>query len=78
MTKLQKILNDNDMSQSQLIELIRLKTGRVIGKDRISKICSGKLVNYSVATADLIAKSMGIPMDTFVETDKLNQDDQEQ
>ncbi len=71
MTKLQSILNDNNMTQSQLIEMIAIKTGRIIGKDRISKICSGKITNYSLFTANTISRALGIPIDTFIEHDNL-------
>ena len=72
MTKLQEILDENNMTQSQLIELIQLKTGKKFGKDRISLICSGKVVNYSLSTAMTISTAIGIPMDEFVETKELN------
>ena len=71
MTKLQLILQQNDMSQAQLIELIKEKTGKTIGKDRISKICSGKITNYSLRTAKIISISLGIPIDKFIEHRKL-------
>jgi len=73
MTTLQKILNDNDITQAQLIEMIRIKTGKVIGKDRISKICSGRIKNYSLATAKLLSDTLGIPIDTFIEHESLKQ-----
>jgi hypothetical protein len=73
MTKLQNILNDNNMTQAQLIEMIRLRTGRVIGKDRISKICSGRITNYSLFTANTISRALGIPIDTFIEHDNLTE-----
>ena len=71
MTKLQQILNENEMTQSQLIEMIRIKTGRIIGKDRISKICSGRITNYSLFTANTISRALGIPIDTFIEHNNL-------
>ncbi len=50
MTKLKKIIIENNISQKQLYNLISEKCHTPIGYDRISKIVNGKITNYSLFT----------------------------
>jgi len=82
-TKLELILEERGLSQGDLIRLIENKTavyddkglrvtnGFVIGRDRISKICSGRLTNYHLETAQMIAEALGISIDSFVELNNI-------
>jgi DNA-binding Xre family transcriptional regulator len=55
------------MSQGDLMRLIREKSGFKIGRDRISKICTGRLKNYTLETAVMISEALEIPVDEIVE-----------
>jgi DNA-binding Xre family transcriptional regulator len=67
MTKLEIILQERGMSQGDLMRLIRDKSGFKIGRDRISKICTGRLKNYTLETAVMISEALEIPVDEIVE-----------
>jgi len=67
MTKLEIILQERAMSQGDLMRLIRDKSGFKIGRDRISKICTGRLKNYTLETAVMISEALEIPVDEIVE-----------
>jgi DNA-binding Xre family transcriptional regulator len=67
MTKLELLLQDRGMSQGDLMRLIRDKSGFKIGRDRISKICTGRLKNYTLETAVMISEALEIPVDEIVE-----------
>ena len=49
-TKLEQILIERGMSQGDLMRLIKQKSGFKIGRDRISKITTGRMKNYSLET----------------------------
>ena len=66
-TKLEQILTDRGMSQGDLVRLIRDKSGFKVGRDRISKICTGRLTNYTMETAVMIAEALGVAIDDLVE-----------
>ncbi len=66
-TKIEKILRERNMSQGDLVRLIKAKSGFKIGRDRISKICTGRLTNYTVETARMISEALEVPMDDIVE-----------
>jgi transcriptional regulator with XRE-family HTH domain len=70
-TKLEKILRDRNMSQGDLVRLIKAKSGFKIGRDRISKICTGRLTNYTVETARMISEALDVPMDYIVEIENI-------
>jgi hypothetical protein len=55
------------MSQGDLMRLIKDKSGFKIGRDRISKICTGRLKNYTLETAVMISEALEIPVDEIVE-----------
>jgi plasmid maintenance system antidote protein VapI len=67
MTKLESILENRNMSQGDLIRLIKTKSGFRIGRDRISKICTGRLTNYTLETAVMISEALDINIEEFVE-----------
>jgi len=66
-TKLELILQERGMSQGDLMRLIRDKSGFKIGRDRISKICTGRLKNYTLETAVMISEALEVPVDQIVE-----------
>jgi transcriptional regulator with XRE-family HTH domain len=67
MTKLQTILNSKGMSQRDLQRAIKSKFNILLGDDRISKMVSGKLSNYHVNTAKIIAQTLDVSLDDIVE-----------
>ena len=70
-TKLEKILRERNLSQGDLRRLIKSKSGFTIGRDRISKICTGRSTNYTIETAKMISEALGIPIDKFVEIENI-------
>jgi DNA-binding Xre family transcriptional regulator len=66
-TKLELLLQERGMSQGDLMRLIRDKSGFKIGRDRISKICTGRLKNYTLETAVMISEALEVPVDEIVE-----------
>ena len=67
MTKLELLLQERGMSQGDLMRLIKDKSGFKIGRDRISKICTGRLKNYTLETAVMISEALEVPVDEIVE-----------
>ena len=67
MTKLSMILAQKGMTQRDLQRAIINKHNIKLGDDRISKMVSGKLTNYHVATAKLIATTLDVKLDDIVE-----------
>jgi hypothetical protein len=67
MTKLAMVLAQKGMTQRDLQRAIINKHNIKLGDDRISKMVSGKLTNYHVATAKLIAKTLDVKLDDIVE-----------
>jgi DNA-binding Xre family transcriptional regulator len=70
-TKIEKILRERNMSQGDLVRLIKAKSGFKIGRDRISKICTGRLTNYTVETARMISEALQVPMDDIVQIENV-------
>ena len=66
-TRLEKILFERGLSQGDLMRLIKEKSGFKIGRDRISKICTGRLKNYTLETAVMISEALEVPVDEIVE-----------
>lgn len=66
-TKLQKILFERGLTQTDLYNLIQDTTGRVIGKDRISKLVNGHQKNLQVETAKAFAKALNVTLDDIIE-----------
>lgn len=65
-TKINKILIERGLSQTDLYELI-LENGSEIGKDRINRIVNGKLLNYHTNTAKALAKALNVKIDDIIE-----------
>lgn len=67
MTKLERILIERNLSQGDLVRMIQDKSGFRVGRDRISKICTGRLKNYTMETAVMIAEALEVTVDDIVE-----------
>jgi DNA-binding Xre family transcriptional regulator len=67
MTKLAKILESKSMSQRDLQRAIQDRYGVKIGDDRISKIFTGRMKNYQLKTALLIATTLEVSVDDIIE-----------
>jgi len=67
LTKLDAILMERELSQGDLRRMIKRKSGFVIGRDRISKICTGKTKTYNLLTGVLIAEALDIKVDEIIE-----------
>lgn len=67
MTKLENILRERNLSQGDLIRLVKQRTGFRVGRDRISKICTGILINYHLETAVMISEALEVPIQDIVE-----------
>lgn len=65
-TKLQAILHERDLTQTDLYELIKEK-GKEIGKDRINRIVNGKLTNFHTNTAKCIANALECTIDDIID-----------
>lgn len=65
-TKIQKILIERGLTQTDLYELIK-SNGNEIGKDRINRIVNGKLTNFHTNTAKILANALGVKIDDVVE-----------
>lgn len=66
-TKIESILFEKDMSQGDLKRKIFELHGHDIGRDRISRICCGKLKNYRLNTAVMISDALGVSIDDIAE-----------
>jgi DNA-binding Xre family transcriptional regulator len=67
MTKLAVILAERGMTQRDFQREIFNQYGFKIGDDRISKMVSGKLTNYHIQTAKLIADTLNVKVDEIIE-----------
>ena len=65
-TKIQKILIERGLTQTDLYELIK-SNGSEIGKDRINRIVNGKLTNFHTNTAKILSNALGVKIDDIVE-----------
>jgi DNA-binding Xre family transcriptional regulator len=66
MTKINKILIERGLTQTDLFNLIQL-TGKNIGKDRISRFVSGRQTNMHIDTIKVFAKALGVAIDEIVD-----------
>jgi len=71
MTKIEKLLLDRNLSQGDLMRMVKAKSGFKIGRDRISKICTGRLSNYTVETAKMLSEALEVTMDEIVELENI-------
>jgi len=51
--------------------MVKAKSGFKIGRDRISKICTGRLSNYTVETAKMLSEALEVTMDEIVELENI-------
>jgi DNA-binding Xre family transcriptional regulator len=65
-TKINKILIERGLTQTDLYELIK-SNGNEIGKDRINRIVNGKLTNYHTNTAKILANALGVSLDEIID-----------
>ena len=66
-TKLEQLMLDKQITQGEIIERIKKKTGIKIGRDRISRMASGTLHNYTIETAVLVADALGVKIGSIVD-----------
>lgn len=67
MTKLANILIEKKMLQRDLQRAIIEKFGIKLGDDRISRLVNGKMKNYHIKTAKIIADTLGCTVDDIIE-----------
>ena len=67
MTKLGKILKEKNLTQRDLQRAILNTHGIKLGDDRISRMVTGKLTNYHISTAKMIADVLQVKIDDIVE-----------
>lgn len=66
-TRLGALLLSRGMSHRDLIDGIRKKFGKSIGKDRISRIANGSLRDYYISTAMMIAGTLEVKIEEIIE-----------
>jgi DNA-binding Xre family transcriptional regulator len=66
-TKLQKLLFERGLTQTDLYWLIQETTGKTIGKDRISKLVNGHQKNLQVDTAKAFATALNVTLNDIIE-----------
>ena len=69
MTKIQKILKDKNMSQTDLYEKIKLNCNTFLGRDVISKIVRGKKQNFEIFTLLKICVALNVTPNDIIEKD---------
>lgn len=67
MTKISVILIQKGMTQRDLQRAILDKFSVKYGDDRISRIVNGKVRNYSVLTAKILADTLEVKIDDIVD-----------
>jgi len=76
-TKLETILINRSMKQTDLIELMEYTVKKnnfnikIPARDRTSKIVTGKQKNYTIKTAVLIAKTLNVSLEEIIEDNLL-------
>lgn len=66
-TKLQKILNNNGLTQGDLILKIERKYGMRFTRSYVSKICAGVITNYTIRTALILSETLGCKLDDLID-----------
>jgi transcriptional regulator with XRE-family HTH domain len=66
-TKLQRLLIQRGLSQSDLQKKVHAKTGIKIEPYRVSKIVNGSITNYFTETARAIATTLEVPIEAILE-----------
>jgi transcriptional regulator with XRE-family HTH domain len=67
MTKLAKILEDKGWTQRDLQREILDKYDFKLGDDRISRMVNGKLTNYHINTAIMVADALQVTIDDIID-----------
>lgn len=70
-TKIEKILIERGINQLDLGSLVKEKTGKKLAPDHISKIVSGKVIDYYLRTAGYIAFALDVKLDDIIEDEIL-------
>lgn len=75
MTKISEILKERGIRQKDFISIIEENTGVKFSRDRISRICTGKIKNYTIETAVILSTALGVSIDEIVDKkrDKKNE-----
>ena len=69
-TKLQKILNERNLTQKWLYEKIKEQCVTPVGEYQINRICKGKSTNYHLITMIKICRALEIaPNDLLTKSD---------
>jgi DNA-binding Xre family transcriptional regulator len=66
-TKLAKLLAVRNMTQQELHDIVRAKTGHTIQLYRISLMVNGKLKDYKVSTARKLADALNVSTNDIIE-----------
>lgn len=66
-TKIEAILRKKKITQGDLRRMIRDKSGFLIGRDRISMICTGRMKKYNLETAVMISEALDVKVDDIIE-----------
>jgi DNA-binding Xre family transcriptional regulator len=66
-TKLEAILFSRNLKQGDLRRMILNNSGFMLGRDRISKICTGRMIKYNLETAVMIAEALDVKVDDIIE-----------
>jgi hypothetical protein len=66
-TKLEAILFSRNLKQGDLRRMILNNSGFMLGRDRISKICTGRMKKYNLQTAVMIAEALEVKVDDIIE-----------
>jgi len=67
MTKLYYLLYQRNMSQRDLQRAILEKHGIKYADERISRMVTGRLSNYQISTAKIIASTLNVKLDDIVD-----------
>jgi DNA-binding Xre family transcriptional regulator len=66
-TKLQEILSQKEMSQADLIKIIKDKTGMEFDKGNLSRIVNGVKTNFTIETARIISDALDVTIDDIID-----------
>jgi transcriptional regulator with XRE-family HTH domain len=66
-TKIQLLLRNRGLTQTDLFNLIKDSKHKNIGQDRINKLVLGNQKNYTIETAKILADVLGVKLDDIVE-----------
>ena len=66
-TKLQQILEKKEMTQSDLIRIIKENTGIEFDKGNLSRIVNGHKTNFTIETGRMIAEALEVTFDEILD-----------